>query len=947
MLRPCKQMLVIAVAAALLAVLAGMAPAAASTRGATAPVNFSVPNAPPVCPNGVAYVNHAATGTNTGVSWANAFTNLQSALNSTCGTFSEIWVAQGLYKPGLTVLNTFTIHPGMSLYGGFAGIEATRDERNWAANVTVLSGDVDSNDITDANGVVTTATNIQLDNAYHVVWMDGKTGAMDSLTHLDGVVITGGKGSGADIDAGTGGGVYCEGWGGGNCSPTIANVTFSGNQSGRGGGMYNDGESGTASPTLTNVTFTGNAATADGGGLYNGGSNGGMSSPTLSNVTFTGNQAGGAGGAIVNQGSPAGESSLSLTNGLFTYNSAGLEGGALYNNAGGGGTSSPTLTNVTFYGNTSATRGGAIYNISTNAGQGLETLANAILWGNTATQGDAQIGDNATTSTVNYSVVQGGWAGAGSSTTAADPLFADAANGNLNLLPGSPAIDSGTAAGAPATDIRDLSRPVNSLYDMGAYEVRGFDLSITGGTPQTTTTGTAFGTPLGVQVASSHDELVGPGGLIVFTPPASGPGLSSSTPFTVTTDASGAAGTPATTNVLSGSYQVGASTRGAAAPVNFNLTNAGIPMTITVNSAPNPSVILAQVTFTATVDVVSASSTTQNALVTFYANGQQIGSGGLANKTATVTTGTLPAGSNVITATYAGDNTHLPSTSAPYIQVVQPLPVAVNDAAGTLQDAPVTLAVLANDYDPVNGGLTVSAITLIPAHGTAQPTGDRKAVLYIPDAGFSGLDSFVYVARDANGHTDDALATVVVTPIAWVPWPPQITPVDPLVAVTSPFTSPNANVEVQLPAGFVTETVPEKSILFLSYTPVLTPTGETSSPPANLTYGNFEFDLTLFLDNEPQHGVQFATPITATIAYSPTILGGLKEETLGVYHWGGSSWSTAGIIIMERDLLHHRITIALAHLSEFAFFAQKEPTALDPGDEPRRNTRLFLPGVMR
>ena len=278
---------------------------------------------------------------------------------------------------------------------------------------------------------------------------------------------------------------------------------------------------------------------------------------------------------------------------------------------------------------------------------------------------------------------------------------------------------------------------------------------------------------------------------------------------------------------------------------------------------------------------------------------------------------------------------------------VQPPPAAVNDAAGTLQGEPVTVAVLANDSDPAGGGLTVSAITLIPAHGTAVPTGNGQAVLYTPDAGFFGLDSFEYVAQDANGHTDDALAAVVVSPKGQVSEPPQITPVNPQVAITTPFTSTGAGVAVQLPGGFFTQTLENKDVLFLSYTPVVTPTGETASPPANLTYGNFEFDLTLFLNNEPQHGVQFATPITATINYSPTIVAGLNEETLGVYYWGGTSWSTAGIAILNRDLLHHRITIALAHLSEFAFFAQKTPTALVPGGEPQRNTRLFLPGVMR
>ena len=87
------------------------------------------------------YVNHAANGGNNGTSWADAYTDLQSAMgNASC---TEIWVAAGTYKPttGTDRNATFSLISGVEIYGGFAGTESVRDERNPKTNVTILSGD--------------------------------------------------------------------------------------------------------------------------------------------------------------------------------------------------------------------------------------------------------------------------------------------------------------------------------------------------------------------------------------------------------------------------------------------------------------------------------------------------------------------------------------------------------------------------------------------------------------------------------------------------------------------------------------------------------------------------------------------------------------------------------------------------------------------------------------
>ena len=457
------------------------------------------------------YVKADATGRNNGTSWANAFTNLQSAFDFPCNAYDEIWVAAGTYKPSKDPYGyflpanlrdkTFYLRDSKRLYGSFAGNENTLDQRTpevMKANPTILSGDIGKEGDNS-------------DNAYHVLISVGS----GSGTALDGFTITNGNANSTDnyfvevngksIHGNTGGGMinYESAITVSNCifkensasfqgggiynlrgTRTFTNCKFSDNHAQLGGGMYNS----RSSPGIINCDFSQNFASS-GGGLMNYD----FSSPDISNCLISGNSAF-DGGGIINQFSSSPQitnsiilsnwarngsgiynsdaASPTITNCDFLRNVAEINGGALMNVG-----ASPSIRNCTIFGNSARSSGGGIYNSNNEA-----MIINSILWGN--------IKDGATTSVssvegalanITYSDIEGGYAGTGNINQ--DPLFTNQLDFNgednilgnsddgLTLREGSPCINAGAFLDYYyIPDIIGAYRAQQGAFDMGAYE---------------------------------------------------------------------------------------------------------------------------------------------------------------------------------------------------------------------------------------------------------------------------------------------------------------------------------------------------------------------------------------------------------------------------------------------------------------------------------------------
>lgn len=390
----------------------------------------------------IRFVRAGATGNGSGNSWQDAYTSLTTALNE-ANPGDEIWVAAGTYKPSTSSrFTSFPLKAGLRIFGGFAGNEDAADQRDPAANVTILSGDIAGNDTPSGGNMGENSFNLFVGSN------------LTAPAIIDGFTLRGGNADGqTGVPYNSGAALNVV-----NGSVQVRNCDFVRNRSiGDGGAiLITNGDL-----TVVDCDFISNSG-AYGGGISHGAPPGSLKNLLAANCRFLGNSAIINGGGILHRSA----TSAKLMNVIFCGNSAGRGGGIYVNSV-----ADVDVLNCSFVANraTQFESGGGVG----LAQASLSEFLNSIFWANTDNNGSGT-GQGAqvrvfpspdTFADFAFCTLQG-WDGnyGGTSNNGANPQLVDAAgddgifgtlDDDVRLSPGSPCIDSGNNGIVPS-DIGDV-----------------------------------------------------------------------------------------------------------------------------------------------------------------------------------------------------------------------------------------------------------------------------------------------------------------------------------------------------------------------------------------------------------------------------------------------------------------------------------------------------------
>ena len=197
---------------------------------------------------------------------------------------------------------------------------------------------------------------------------------------------------------------------------------------------------------------------------------------------------------------------------------------------------------------------------------------------------------------------------------------------------------------------------------------------------------------------------------------------------------------------------------------SFEVGPAKATTTTTITASPEAPTFGDATTLTATVSPSAASGT-----VSFISDGEVLGTSTLADGQATLTSSTLPAGTRNITAEYAGDADHKPSTSAPFTLTVSKaapmLALTTSTPAASIYGDPSSFtATLSSPHatgtvDFVRNGSTIGTAAINNGIATIDdlvlPVGDHPvSANYSGDTNFTGASATSLPVLVSRGSTD-------------------------------------------------------------------------------------------------------------------------------------------------------------------------------------------------
>lgn len=178
--------------------------------------------------------------------------------------------------------------------------------------------------------------------------------------------------------------------------------------------------------------------------------------------------------------------------------------------------------------------------------------------------------------------------------------------------------------------------------------------------------------------------------------------------------------------------------------------------------------------------------------------------------------------------------------------------------------------------------------------------------------------------------------TPSVTPTSSVTPTPTNTPTPPPTVIATLEIAPDAtatlavdendglqagqSMGIEVPTGTVTGSI-SLSLGLLAQPPV--------SPP-QFALGGFIFTLEASQGGNPLESVTFLIPITLTITYLDSDIGGMDEATLSLRYYDETTqtWLDDGITVVSRDPANNRLVVTIAHLTTFGVFDSSERSLL-------------------